>query len=86
MVGRRFTSVELSWTSGATPGGIWYGAGKRLGGAVEPSRPASRDGQKRSLRLVLAQLTHMSVDIVNQGLGQLRSRQMKGRGMVEWQT
>ena len=29
VVGRRFTSVELSWTSGATPGGIWYGAGKR---------------------------------------------------------
>ena len=27
--GRCFTSVELSWTSGATPGGIWYGAGKR---------------------------------------------------------
>ena len=29
MMERRFTSVELSWTSGATPGGIWYGAGKR---------------------------------------------------------
>ena len=45
-------------------------------------RPASWNGEKSPLRLIFFKLTHVGVGVFKQSLGQLRGRQMKGRGMV----